>query len=72
MAMNTSAATTARTMWALFEPIHAVAYFAPEAEAAYEGGGGLSRIAGAGRSGPVRRLFLDWPDYQVPPCPDPQ
>ncbi|MBU3868624.1 hypothetical protein KN815_32615, partial [Streptomyces sp. 4503] len=53
--MNTSAATTARTMWALFEPIHAVAYFAPEAKAAYEAGGlrGFWRGYFAGRAAPL-------------------
>lgn len=63
--MNTSAATTARTMWALFEPIHAVAYFAPEAEAAYEDAGlrGFWRgyFAGpraAGLTGPAARPRL--------------
>jgi len=30
------AASTARSMWTLFEPIHAVSYFAPEARSAYE------------------------------------
>ncbi|MBO3677702.1 hypothetical protein [Streptomyces sp. NEAU-YJ-81] len=53
--MNTSAATTARTMWALFEPIHAVAYFAPEAAAAYEDVGlrGFWRGYFAGRAAPL-------------------
>lgn len=52
--MNTSTATTARTMWALFEPIHAVAYFAPEAEAAYEEVGLRGYFAGrAAPLGPV-------------------
>ncbi len=55
MAMNTSAATTARTMWALYEPIHAVAYFAPEARAAYEDAGlrGFWRGYFAGRAAPL-------------------
>src|SRR5437868_3965299 len=55
MAMNTSAATTARAMWALYEPIHAVAYFAPEALAALESAGlrGFWRGYFAGRAAPL-------------------
>ncbi|MET7760964.1 hypothetical protein [Streptomyces sp. NPDC005336] len=37
--MKDSASATARRMWALFEPIHAVTYFAPEALTAYEDAG---------------------------------
>ncbi|EFL22439.1 conserved hypothetical alanine-rich protein [Streptomyces himastatinicus ATCC 53653] len=37
--MEDRAASTARRMWTLFEPIHAVAYFAPEALAVYEDAG---------------------------------
>jgi hypothetical protein len=49
------AASTARSMWTLFEPIHAVTYFAPEARAAYEQAGlrGFWRGYFAGRSAPL-------------------
>jgi hypothetical protein len=48
------AAATARSMWTLFEPIHAVTYFAPEARSAYEQAGlrGFWRGYFAGRGGP--------------------
>jgi hypothetical protein len=50
--------TVAREMWTLFEPVHAVTYFAPEARAAYEAAGlrGYWRGYFAGRTaalGPV-------------------
>ena len=49
------AASTARTMWTLFEPIHAVTYFAPEARSAYERAGlrGFWRGYFAGRAAPL-------------------
>jgi hypothetical protein len=48
-------AGTARSMWTLFEPIHAVTYFAPEARAAFEQAGlrGFWRGYFAGRSAPL-------------------
>jgi hypothetical protein len=48
------AADTARRMWRLFEPIHAVTYFSPEALAAYQEAGlrGFWRGYFAGRSAP--------------------
>jgi hypothetical protein len=50
------AAQTARAMWTLFEPIHAVTYFAPEARGAFEeaglrGSGAVTSPAGQRRSG---------------------
>jgi hypothetical protein len=49
------AAHTARAMWTLFEPIHAVTYFAPEARGAFEGAGlrGFWRGYFAGRAAPL-------------------
>jgi hypothetical protein len=49
------AAHTARVMWTLFEPIHAVTYFAPEARAAFEEAGlrGFWRGYFAGRAAPL-------------------
>ena len=49
------AARTARAMWTLFEPIHAVTYFAPEARSAYERAGlrGFWRGYFAGRAAPL-------------------
>ena len=51
----TDAAHTARAMWTLFEPIHAVTYFAPEARAAFEEAGlrGFWRGYFAGRAAPL-------------------
>ncbi len=48
-------ASTARSLWTLFEPIHAVTYFAPEARSAYEGAGlrGFWRGYFAGRAAPL-------------------
>jgi hypothetical protein len=45
----------ARSMWTLFEPIHSVAYFAPEARAAFERAGlrGFWRGYFAGRAAPL-------------------
>jgi hypothetical protein len=49
------AAHTARSMWTLFEPIHAVTYFSPEARSAFERAGlrGFWRGYFAGRAAPV-------------------
>ena len=49
------AASTARSMWTLFEPIHAVTYFTPEARSAYEQAGlrGFWRGYFAGRAAPL-------------------
>ena len=49
------AAHTARAMWTLFEPIHAVIYFAPEGRAAFEEAGlrGFWRGYFAGRAAPL-------------------
>ena len=48
-------AHTARAMWTLFEPIHAVTYFAPEARGAFEEAGlrGFWRGYFAGRAAPL-------------------
>ncbi|MER6912878.1 hypothetical protein ABT354_14515 [Streptomyces sp. NPDC000594] len=56
--MTTTAATTAvtpRELWTLFEPIHAVTYFSPEAVTAFEEAGlrGFWRGYFAGRSAPL-------------------
>src|ERR1700757_353524 len=54
-ALVADAASTARVMWTLFEPIHAVTYFAPEARSAYERAGlrGFWRGYFAGRAAPL-------------------
>jgi len=51
----TNAAQSARSMWMLFEPIHAVTYFAPEARSAFEQAGlhGFWRGYFAGRAAPL-------------------
>ena len=48
-------AAVARSMWTLFEPVHAVTYFAPEARAAFEDAGlrGFWRGYFAGRASPL-------------------
>ena len=48
-------ARTARSMWTLFEPIHAVTYFAPQARSAFEQAGlrGFWRGYFAGRAAPL-------------------
>ena len=48
-------AGTARLMWTLFEPVHAVSYFTPEARAAFEQAGlrGFWRGYFAGRTAPL-------------------
>ncbi len=53
--MTTDAASTARRMWALFEPVHVVTYFAAEARAAFEQAGlrGFWRGYFAGRAAPL-------------------
>jgi hypothetical protein len=54
-AVVTNTAQTARSMWILFEPIHAVTYFAPEARSAFEQAGlrGFWRGYFAGRAAPL-------------------
>ncbi|HEX5303825.1 MAG TPA: hypothetical protein VFW50_43210 [Streptosporangiaceae bacterium] len=49
------AASTARTMWTLFEPVHAVTYFTAESRSAYERAGlrGFWRGYFAGRAAPL-------------------
>src|SRR5689334_23928722 len=49
------AASTARTMWTLFEPVHAVTYFTADSRSAYEQAGlrGLWRGYVAGRAAPL-------------------
>jgi hypothetical protein len=49
------AAATARSMWTLFEPVHAVTYFAPQARSAFEQAGlrGFWRGYFAGRAAPL-------------------
>jgi hypothetical protein len=49
------AAHTARVMWTLFEPVHAVTYFAPEPRSAFEQAGlrGFWRGYFAGRAAPL-------------------
>lgn len=51
----TDAARHARAMWTLYEPIHAVTYFAPEARSAFEAAGlrGFWRGYFAGRAAPL-------------------
>ena len=46
-----------RSMWTLFEPVHAVTYFAPEARSAFEEAGlrGFWRGYFAGRAAPLGR-----------------
>ncbi len=48
-------AATARRMWTLFEPVHVVSYFTPEARAAFERAGlrGFWRGYFAGRAAPI-------------------
>ena len=49
------AAGTARLMWTLFEPVHAVSYFTPQARSAFEEAGlrGFWRGYFAGRTAPL-------------------
>jgi hypothetical protein len=53
--MTDDAARAARQMWGLFEPVHTVTYFAPEALSAFEGAGlrGFWRGYFAGRAAPL-------------------
>ncbi|HZN19240.1 MAG TPA: hypothetical protein VFB84_13855 [Micromonosporaceae bacterium] len=53
--MSESPAQLARRMWTLFEPVHEITYFSPEARAAYEAAGlrGGWRSYFAGRSAPL-------------------
>jgi hypothetical protein len=52
------AAVIARRMWTMFEPVHSLTYFTPEAAAAYEAAGlrGFWRGYFAGRSAPVGQV----------------
>ncbi len=52
------AAGAARRMWTLFEPVHAVTYFTPEARAEFEAAGlrGFWRGYFAGRAAPMGRV----------------
>jgi len=54
----TDAARAARQMWTLFEPVHAVTYFAPEARSAFADAGlrGFWRGYFAGRAAPLGRV----------------
>ena len=53
-----TASQTARRMWTLYEPVHAVTYFAAEARAAFDAAGirGFWRGYFAGRSAPLGRV----------------
>jgi hypothetical protein len=53
--MTDDVARAARQMWSLFEPVHTVTYFAPEALSAFEGAGlrGFWRGYFAGRAAPL-------------------
>jgi hypothetical protein len=55
MSLDRKPAATARMMWTLFEPLHAVTYFAPAARAAFEQVGlhGFWRGYFAGRAAPL-------------------
>ncbi len=55
--VRTDAAATARRMWALFEPVHVISYFAPAAREAFEQAGlrGFWRGYFAGRAAPIGR-----------------
>jgi hypothetical protein len=55
MTDTTDIAATARRMWALFEPVHVISYFAPQARDAFERAGlrGFWRGYFAGRAAPV-------------------
>ncbi|MEV1289512.1 hypothetical protein [Micromonospora sp. NPDC049679] len=64
-----------RTMWTLFEPVHAVTYFAPQARAAFEAAGlrgfwrgyfaGRAAPFGAVGAGPVYATFFGFSDAMV-------
>ena len=53
--MDGTQARLARGLWTLYEPVHAVSYFAPQAADAFEGAGlrGFWRGYFAGRSAPL-------------------
>src|SRR5262249_20568323 len=53
--VGADAAATARTMWTLFEPVHAVTYFTADSRSAYEQAGlrGFWRGYFAGRAAPL-------------------
>jgi hypothetical protein len=53
-----NAAAVARQMWTLFEPVHVVTYFTPQARAAFEGAGlrGFWRGYFAGRAAPMGQV----------------
>jgi hypothetical protein len=55
MTDTTDIAATARRMWALFEPVHVISYFAPQSREAFEKAGlrGFWRGYFAGRAAPV-------------------
>ncbi len=56
------AASAARRMWTLFEPVHAVTYFAADARSAYEQAGlrGFWRGYFAGRAAPLGPATRRW------------
>ncbi|WP_370145919.1 hypothetical protein [Streptacidiphilus sp. EB129] len=58
MTLDQNPARTARMMWTLFEPLHAVTYFAPQARAAFEEVGlhGFWRGYFGGRAAPLGRV----------------
>ena len=65
----------ARRMWTLFEPVHAVTYFAPQARAAFEAAGlrgfwrgyfaGRAAPLGAVGAGPVQAMFFGFAPAMV-------
>jgi hypothetical protein len=67
--------STPRQLWQLYEPLHAVTYFAPEARAAYEGAGlrgywrgyfaGRAAPLGAPAAAPVAALFFSFAPAMV-------
>ena len=69
--------TPARHLWTLFEPLHAVTYFAPEARAAFENAGlrgfwrgyfaGRAAPLGAVSAAPVVALFFSFAPPLLPP-----
>jgi len=62
----------ARSIWTLFEPVHAVTYFAPEARSAFEDAGlrGFWRGYFAGRAAPLGPAGRGWlgPDGELTPA----
>ncbi|WP_229068911.1 hypothetical protein [Actinoplanes sp. DH11] len=67
--------TSVRDLWQLFEPLHAVTYFAPQARAAFEGAGlrgfwrgyfaGRAAPLGAVTAAPVTALFFSFAPHMV-------